>query len=225
MSMQKGRKRSTKSSQSVASDMFVGMPLVTVITPCHREVDYANILNNYRCQDYSNCEFVAVFDDGMAKFEYGDLPVTACYLHTGVRLGIKRNWACVHGTGEFIVHMDSDDVYSSSWVSDSVRFLRDNPSVLVTGLSSVCFRDVVVGQDYLYEYKGTQPYVVGATMAYRRDFWDRVRFGDVSVGEDTEFVLAAGFGVRARSGYSDFLAILNGNNVSSHTHTGGMRRL
>src|SRR5262249_15493092 len=94
--------------------------------------------------------------------------------------------------GEFIVHWDDDDWYPPWRVRTQVRTLQERTADLC-GSSHLFYHEPATGQTWEYHYAGSRPtWVAGNTLAYRKSFWERHRFPDIQVGEDSRFVWSSG---------------------------------
>jgi glycosyltransferase involved in cell wall biosynthesis len=145
----------------------------------------------FRRQDYPNKELL-ILDDG-PEFSAEDVPrdPRIRYLRIeGTRsLGSKRNLACELASGEIIAHWDDDDWSAPNRLSSQVRALLETASIGLCGLRRIYFFEPHRLRAWLYEHPaGGRPWVAGGTMCYRKEFWQQLRFPDVTEGEDTRFV-------------------------------------
>jgi glycosyltransferase involved in cell wall biosynthesis len=166
-------------------------PLVSCIMPTYnRRAFVPQALRCFLRQDYPNRELV-VIDDGSE-------PVADCvpesehvrYLRLNEKLtiGAKRNFACEQARGEFIVHWDDDDWYPATRLSKQVAALIERGAD-VCGSSQVSFYDPANDRAWEYRYAGTGAgWVAGNTFAYRKSFWQRNKFQNLQVGEDSRFI-------------------------------------
>jgi glycosyltransferase involved in cell wall biosynthesis len=166
-------------------------PLVTCIMPTYNRRSF--VPQAIRCflrQDYPDIELLVVDD--------GTQPVADCvpeserirYLHLDQKMtiGAKRNFACEQSRGEFIVHWDDDDWYPSWRVSAQITALVDRAADLC-GSSHVSYYDAVAEQAWEYRYAAPgAAWVAGNTLAYRKSFWQRNKFQNIQIGEDSRFV-------------------------------------
>lgn len=167
---------------------------VTCITPStsDRAAFNERITAIFDSQDYEDKEHIILLGPG--------------------NVGDKRNQCITFGTGEIILHLDSDDLYASDWISKSVKALVESKADMV-GLRSAWFCEEE-GRLWDYGYLGGQPYAVGATMCYWRRVWERSPFKSVQTGEDLYFCVGKKI---HNHGYKDgFTAILHGNNTCGH---------
>ena len=115
------------------------------------------------------------------------------------------------------MRFDSDDVYSSDWITKSVEALLQSEADVV-GLQSMNFYDPASDTAYKYTFPAcTVAFIAGATMCFRRSFWERNPFVDLQVGEDSAFV-SGGPGRTVKiynHRYQDgFLGSIHANNTS-----------
>lgn len=127
----------------------------------------------------------------------------------GGAIGAKRNKAIECSSADIIIHMDSDDIYAPDYISRCVEQLKTCDT---TGVSSAYFTNGV--RSWLYEYKGSQRYVLGSGMAYHRRVWEKNKFKDTSKGEDTIFCANAGI-IKPLNYLEGFIAQIHNSNTES----------
>lgn len=137
---------------------------VSIICPSNRPEQLPHLTEMYHRQDYKNKELIVITGDGT--------------------IGAKRNEACERAKGELIINFDDDDYYTSDYVSRCVSFMA-NSGANVSGLSTAYFYQKERQRAWKYEYRGAQSYVIGSGMCYYRHVWERNKFKDVNMGEDT----------------------------------------
>jgi glycosyltransferase involved in cell wall biosynthesis len=169
-------------------------PFVSCIMPtANRRSFVPEAIAQFLAQDYPAKELI-VFDDGEDAVE--DLSPA----HPAVRyvrkprhrsLGAKRNAACELACGDIILHWDDDDWYAPYRIRAQVDALSRSGAE-ICGIDKVLFYDPRAPSAWEYTYPpGGAPWVYGATLCYRRDFWRAHPFADVTVGEDNVFAGAA----------------------------------
>lgn len=144
-------------------------PIVSVIVPTtHDRKEYnERILNNFIRQDYQQKHLMFDFNSGT--------------------IGEKRNRLCKSAIGEIIIHMDSDDWYSDNWITKSVFDLQISKADII-GMTKFYLYDPVLDAAWMYTYHPAgSPWVTGATMCYRKEFWDANNFPPLQIGEDAGF--------------------------------------
>ena len=147
----------------------------------------------FLAQDYPEKELV-ILDDGEDSVvdTIPDNPQIR-YLRNSRRqpVGTKRNLACEMARGEIIAHWDDDDWYAPWRLSYQVEELIGSGAE-ICGLDRVFFFDDAGQRAWEYVYpQGGARWVCGATLCYRKTFWQRNRFPEINVGEDTRFVFSA----------------------------------
>jgi glycosyltransferase involved in cell wall biosynthesis len=192
-------------------------PLVSCIMPTAGREKYVPLAIQYfLSQDYPNTELV-IIDDGRDNV-YDLIPkvpnIRYFYANTLGTIGLKRNYACQKALGEIILHWDDDDWYAPDWISRQVD-AQLNSGADITGLNRVVFYSPSVNKRWMYEDLDIeQPWVCGATMAYRKSFWIKNRFIDIQVGEDYDFVWNSHGKVFAIDYLGGFISMLHSNNTS-----------
>lgn len=183
------------SSSSPSISVRPSAPLVSCIMPtADRRAYVAQAIRYFRRQDYPNLELLVVDDGGDAVADCvpdDDPRVRYFHLPQKLNVGAKRNFACEQARGELIVHWDDDDWYPDWRVSAQARAL-DAGGFELCGTSRLFYYEAATGRAWLYQYpRASKPWVAGNTLAYRKSFWERMRFPCVRVGEDTRFVMNA----------------------------------
>jgi glycosyltransferase involved in cell wall biosynthesis len=172
-----------------------GRPLVSCIMPtCNRRPYVAAAIDSFLKQDYEPKELVIVDDGGdcVGDLVPGDPRVRYVREPQRLSLGAKRNLACGLARGQVFVHWDDDDWHAPWRVSYQVGELLRRDADLC-GLERLWFYDPQHQRAWQYRYPGVgPPWVAGGTFCFRRTLWERHRFADVTVGEDTRYVREAG---------------------------------
>jgi len=169
-------------------------PLVSCIMPTADRRPYvAEAIAAFLAQDYPRRELI-VLDEGedpVSDLMPADPRVRYQRIARGQSLGRTRDQACALAQGELIVHWDDDDWHAYWRLSFQVQALLEAGADLC-GLERLWFYDPQSRRAWQYRHPGSSPpWVAGGSLCYRRALWERVRFTDVSVGEDTRFVRAA----------------------------------
>lgn len=190
---------------------------VSCLTPTLARAEFLRRAMVFFCaQGVSTAELVIVSEDGCPGF-VRDRGVTVRYVAcpAGISLGAKRNLACEAARGRILVHWDDDDIQAPNRLVRQLKVLAD-PRVQVTGSSVLHYLQAGSGRCWEYRYDGEQrPWVGGATLAFKREYWRRHPFPDVQVGEDNLFVWSAEAAeVRDTKDPGLCLCVIHGGNVS-----------
>lgn len=195
----------------------MNIPLVSCIMPTANRQKFIPLAINYFLeQNYPNAELV-IIDDGLesaARLIPDNPKIRYFYSEPLGTIGVKRNHACEKAQGEIIMHWDDDDWYAADWISKQVEALSSSGAD-ITGLNRVIFYSPSVNKRWMYEDTDMeQPWLCGATMAYRKSFWQEHPFIDIQVGEDYDFVWNTGAKTFALDYPNGFVAILHAHNTS-----------
>lgn len=151
----------------------------------------------------------------VAKQDYPNI-IEHLFDYSHFRIGRKLNNLCSQALGKIIIRIDSDDIYASDWISRSVHELITSPYV-ITGLREGYF----ISGDRIYQNiypTGSQPCLLGGTMAFYRKTWERVKFNNHKPhGEDVIFcddIAKAGMLIGEHDYMNGFLATVHKDNTS-----------
>jgi glycosyltransferase involved in cell wall biosynthesis len=197
--------------------------MVSCIMPTYNRRQFVpRALANFERQDYAGRELIIV-DDGSDCIQ--DLvPSSAAirYLRLPARttLGRKRNIACEAARGALIAHWDDDDWYSPSRLSECVHALSGQ-QFSICGVATPYFIDPARRLAWRFHYTyGDKLWVAGSSLCYRRTYWSTHRFTEITVGEDTQFIMNARAGeVTSLPDSKTFIALVHSGNCSpKHTY-------
>ena len=178
-------------AETAPSGVDVSEPLVSCVMPTYNRREFVGrAIRCFLAQDYPNCELVIVDDgtDPIADLVPNETRIRYLQLGQKMVLGAKRNYACEQARGKFIVHWDDDDFYPTWRVRRQINALLER-QVDVCGSSCLFFIDTQSGRAWKYRYVASGPtWVAGSTLAFRRSFWERNRFPDIQVGEDSRWL-------------------------------------
>ena len=196
---------------------MINLPLVSCIMPtANRQKFIPFAIDYFLKQDYPNAELV-IIDDGInssASIIPDHPKIKYFYTEPLGTIGVKRNYACEKALGEIIMHWDDDDYYAPDWITRITDALLTSDADIV-GLNRVVFYSPSVDQRWMYEdTEEDKPWLCGATMTYRKSFWQKHPFIDLQVGEDYDFVWNSGAKIFALDYLDGFVAILHAHNTS-----------
>jgi hypothetical protein len=106
------------------------------------------------------------------------------------QIGDKRNRMCALARGEIIVHWDDDDWHLPDRIARQVAALESS-GAQICGLDRILFLAQDGGEAWEYVWGGRERWVYGASLAYRRSYWQSRNFPHLAVGEDTRWVMQA----------------------------------
>lgn len=175
-------------------DQDIILPCISIITITRNRRKFMPLLiYNFNNMDYPKdlVEWI-IIDDGTEPIK-DLLPKerNIKYVHlesdTPLTVGYKRNYALKHYTqGEYIVHMDDDDIYFSHSISSRIKALISNKRECI-GITSLPCMDIVNKLGFMV---GTEYSVLSeASMCYSKAFWDTRNYNEsVKTGEAVLFL-------------------------------------
>jgi glycosyltransferase involved in cell wall biosynthesis len=99
---------------------------VSIIIPTYNRKKFEKLIEyNINCQDYPNIVEIIIADDG-DKEEALELNVKYPIKYIKcprMTIGKKRNLLAANCKSEYIAHMDTDDIYFSTYISHSLEVL------------------------------------------------------------------------------------------------------
>lgn len=148
-------------------------------------------------QTYPNRELLIVSDgvsvtdlvpDEQTLQRSGARAVRLFHADRAAEIGEKRNFGCSLAEGEIIAHWDDDDFSAPDRLADQVRRLRESGKA-VTGYRSMRFVRHTDGKQWQFTYQPGK--VLGTSLCFKRDWWERNQFPRIQIQEDQEFVVKA----------------------------------
>ncbi|MCX2477791.1 glycosyltransferase family A protein [Pedobacter sp. MC2016-15] len=191
-------------------------PMVSCIMPtANRQHFIPKAIKYFLEQDYPYKELI-IIDDGEESIARM-LPNLYCiryfYLEKKLLISTKRNIACEKAAGSIIIHWDDDDWYANNWISYQVNSILQY-EVDLCGLSQVQFFSVKHNKFYISKYQTIKKnWLIGATLAYRKSYWDKHHFPEIEIGEDNLFVRNKNAKIFAHDYFEGFLAIVHSSNA------------
>lgn len=162
---------------------------VSIIIPTYNRKKFEKLIEyNINCQDYPNIVEVIIADDG-EKDQALELNIKYPIKYINcprINIGKKRNLLASNCKSEYIAHMDTDDIYFSTYISHSLEVLKSKNY------------DAVGTADMVFMYPtGVQgamrnPYLSmanEATLVYKKTFWEELGFSEQQSSEGIQFLV------------------------------------
>ncbi|SEB21669.1 glycosyltransferase family 2 protein [Pedobacter hartonius] len=193
------------------------LPLVSCIMPTANRANFIpSAIDNFLMQNYPYRELV-IIDDGQVLVDHlipNIKTIKYYYSEPLGSIGTKRNYACEKATGSIIMHWDDDDWYAKDWISCQVETLS-NSGADICGLNQIQFYSPTENKTWMTKnFNSKMPWLSGATLAYRKSFWEKHPFKDMKLMEDDDFIRTSGALVCAHNYYEGFIATLHPYNTS-----------
>ena len=159
---------------------------VSIIIPTYNRKKFEKLIEyNINNQIYENIIEVVIGDDGEEELSL-NIKYPIQYIKCRrMSIGEKRNLLVSQCKGEYIAHMDTDDVYLPTFVSHSMEVLNKEK------------KDAVGTADMMFIYpdgkKGAMrnPYLSmanEATLVYKKSFWIEKGFSEQQSSEGIQFL-------------------------------------
>ena len=110
----------------------------SIVIPTYNRKKFEKLMEfNIKSQTYKNIIEVVIGDDGLdsQRLEL-NIPYPIVYLRCPrMSIGEKRNLLAKTAKGDYIAHMDSDDLYFPQYIESSIQLMKDKGmnDVLLTG--------------------------------------------------------------------------------------------
>lgn len=160
----------------------------SIIIPTYNRKKFERLIEfNIRSQTYKNILEVIVGDDGLDSQRLDlKIPYPVVYIQCKrMSIGEKRNLLAEKSKGEFIAHMDSDDLYFPQYIESSIQLMKDKKKN-ATGTSDMIFlfKDGHCGsmRNALLSMANE------ATLVYRKSFWEKGKFSKAQSNEGIPFL-------------------------------------
>jgi glycosyltransferase involved in cell wall biosynthesis len=99
-------------------------------------------------------------------------------------IGSKRNLCCAMARGEFILHFDDDDWSAAGRIEHQINHMK-RMNAQVMSYYGTLYLNTGTSRLYLFDPRGAC--INGATLCYRKSWWEQHCFQDQQLGEDTIF--------------------------------------
>lgn len=192
-------------------------PHVSCIMPTANRGKFVPLaIDHFLNQDYRNAELI-IIDDGKEPVK-ALIPkhhrIKYFYKETISTIGTKRNHACEQANGEIIMHWDDDDWYAEDWISKQLIAIESSGAD-ICGLNDIIFFSPIVNKYWrATDKKIERPWIAGATMVYKKKFWQQHPFKDLQVGEDYDYIWNTGATTFAHDYIDGFIATLHAHNTT-----------
>ena len=194
------------------------LPLVSCIMPTYnRRAFIPHAIQYFLRQEYQNKELI-IIDDGTDKISdlVPDSPsIRYFFLDSKITLGAKLNLACQYALGTIICHWDDDDWYAERRLTYQVNSLQNGQTDLC-GINNLLYYDLEAKTAWQYTYpKNQRTWLLGSSLCYKKELWNRIRFAEINIGMDGLFVWATSPNRIAVLADSTFAVhLIHGKNVS-----------
>ncbi|REE91549.1 glycosyl transferase family 2 [Paenibacillus taihuensis] len=167
---------------------------ITVITSTNKPQFLTHMFWNYRRQVWPNKEWIIVlnmdnvnikrFQAMASKFKN----IRVFQLPSRRSLGQCLNFASARAKHSYITRMDDDEYYAPNYLTGIMRSFRNSKAALV---GKRAYFIHLSGSKMLlqrfYAQNRFVPILAGGTISYKKSVWNKVKFANLSLGEDVRF--------------------------------------
>ncbi len=168
--------------------------LITAICPTYNRASWISLaIQSFLAQTFTDSELV-ILDNG-SDYTESLIPVHPRIRYEKVpgprlRTGAIRNLCCERAQGEVICHFDDDDWSSPERIASQIEQMKQSGKPFI-GYHRISFwnaaQDSKPPKDRAHQYLGDQPYACGTSQMYLKSYWEKNRFQNSSIGEDSDF--------------------------------------
>ncbi len=172
---------------------------ISIITCTNKENKCDNILNNFIRQNHQNKELIIILNNNNLKIDKWKYKlckfnnINIYQLDQKITLGECINFAINKSNYPIIAKFDDDDYYGPEYLSDSLKILKYTEASIVGKSSTYVYfeKDKLLAlknnnRDNRYVFR-----VEGATLMFKKEIFDYIKFKSKNLGEDLEFCKSA----------------------------------
>ncbi len=186
---------------------------VSVFTCTNRPKLIDQVFNNYLHQEYVPRELIVVLNNNHMILEEWQnrarqhLNIRVFQLDENISLGECTNYAIQKTSYDYLAKFDDDDYYAPYYLTDMMAaFNYCRADIIGKASRFIYFKSKsTLGFYRPYREFSYVKYVVGATMVFKKHLWEKIKFSDVTEGEDTLFqeeCINSGFRIFANDRYN-----------------------
>jgi len=160
----------------------------SIVIPTYNRKKFEKLISfNIQSQTYKQILEVVIADDGLEEQRLDlKIPYPVVYVRCPrMNIGEKRNLLAKTAKGEFIAHMDTDDLYFSEYIERSIQKMKEkNKNATGTSDMFFLFKDGHSGsmRNLLLSMANE------ATLVYRKSFWEKGKFSTNQTSEGISFL-------------------------------------
>jgi glycosyltransferase involved in cell wall biosynthesis len=158
----------------------------SIIIPTYNRKKFEKLIEyNITCQTYKNIIEVVIGDDGDEPLEL-NIPYPIIYVKCSrMTIGEKRNLLVSKCSGNYIAHIDTDDVYFRSFIEHSISILeKEKKNAIGTSDMIFVYPDGHTGSMRNPWFSMANE----ATLVYKKTFWEEKKFSEKNSGEAIQFL-------------------------------------
>lgn len=171
-------------------------PGVSMIVSTNKIKYIKNIFTNYLRSNYPNKELIIVLNNNELNIDdynkeadkYENIKVYQ--LDENISLGCCINYGVEVSKYNYIAKMDDDDYYGENYILDAVNTFKYVDADIIGKASYFVYYEKynsigIMNADYNNKYT---PYIAGSTFVIKRKVFEKVKFRNLNLGEDSSFI-------------------------------------
>jgi glycosyltransferase involved in cell wall biosynthesis len=171
-------------------------PKVTLAIPTNRPENLRYIRENFERQTYPNLELILVLNNDRYEKEevsaqFAQHPnVKVFQLPEERTLGECLNLSIEQSTGQYWAKLDDDNIYLEDFITDlMLPFKYCNTGIVGKGTYFIYLEGLnVLALRFPSHEHSWVDFMSGSAMVVKMDIFEKIRFPETSVGEDTQFM-------------------------------------
>jgi glycosyltransferase involved in cell wall biosynthesis len=177
--------------KSLMKEMYI-----SIITPTNRPDFINKVFENYNRQNHKNKELIIILNNNSMIIEdwqekaAHDYNVRVYQLDEDITLGECRNFAVNMSRYDFVAQFDDDDYYASNYLQSSIELFDQIDADIVGKASTFIYLEQMKCLLNLYPNDENKyvSMVAGATMLMKKSIFQRIKFPNITLGEESEFM-------------------------------------
>lgn len=199
---------------------YSARPGISIIVPTFKIKYMRNIFRNYLRLNYPVKELIIILNNNQLDINAYQIyarrfkNIRVLKADEGISLGECLNLGISVSRYDYISKMDDDDYYGPNYLTDLMNTMNAS-GCQVTGKNPifVYFEE----NNSLYIFRSSKA-VVGATLLFKKDIFENVRFRDVGIGEDYYFLYdCAKYGISVQPSDKYNYVYIRHANLEDHT--------
>ncbi len=170
--------------------------MISVITSTIRDSCIDNVFDNFTRQSVKDKELIIILNnDTMDKQRWYNRAklyenVTVYQVNENHSLGYCLNYAIQKSKSTYIAKFDDDDYYGEHYLAQAYKAIKKEKDIGIVGKSA--FYIFMENRNELFcvdwDGEGYTDKVSGATLFFKKDVWEQVKFRDRTYAEDYFFL-------------------------------------
>lgn len=171
-------------------------PGVSMIVSTNKIKYIKNIFTNYLRCNYANKELIIILNNNKLNIDdynkeaekYKNIRVYQ--LDEDISLGYCMNYGVEVSKYNYLAKIDDDDYYGENYILDAVNTFRYTDADVIGKASYFVYYEKynsigIMNANYNDKYT---PYIAGSTFVIKRKVFEKVKFRDMSLSEDSYFI-------------------------------------